>query len=129
MLHQNNEGMQKPGTGALGDCEELASLAQDPHKGLRVETWDLLVLWSDVLTSTDAGEAFRRENHRRPTRQHAGQRNERRLGALRIALGGVEGDRTVEAEIAGARPPQRGQMSADAQLLAEVVRQRPDVEA
>ena len=62
-------------------------------------------------------------------RQHAVERDQRRRGTSRVALGrSSRATAASSAEIAAAGPPQRRQVRAGAEPLAEVVRERPHVE-
>ena len=136
MLHQNNDGMQKPGA-AAGSAMPTSSPVGSSSRRTGCAGAGLAAL--DSLEVGRAEVAPVRRAARRPRRsastdgqlgQHAARAarsraTRRRRVALRRRRAAA---RRSSVEVAAPRPPQRGQMRADAEPLAEIVRERPDVE-
>ncbi len=136
MLLQNKRGMQKPRSGRRPrDADELSTWIEQPdesrdHQSNLPNPKPLLCVARAQFASVHGPlDTLCREHHRRQPWKHVGQRDDRRGRALRIALGRVEIDRLIDSEVGGSRAAKRRKVSANAEPVPEIVRERAHVEA
>ena len=130
MLDQNNEGMQKPRRRrGLGNPDELACRIHQPDEARITDLKSRgRVVRSEIAPLNGVSHAVEREDGRAQRGEHARQRDDRRPRAIAILLSRRKLDRIGERAVTAPCPPQRLQVRAGSERLAELVRERPDVE-